>query len=457
MQITIFGHASVVVETASTAVLVDPVFADRFASGAIGFHPAKQVDLAALPRMDAIVITHYHLDHWHAPTVASFAPEIPVIVPPDAWLRNRLEALGRRDIRVVRAWERLQIGDLELLATPSDVDFDELGLVFSHNGQSYWHMSDCNVGPEEGRRVREELGSIDVVASRYQPVNALMSYTRGLGWSFDERSQVASWLEAGCATEPRFVFPYFAEIAYTEAHAWANRYACVYSPAMVVDMLRRRLGDDVTVSVVRPGDRLELLPATGGSVEITHRRGASRYVREVPSQPPRWEPVDVQTLAGIHTSNVAELRSRLEGWLRAVFAPWLQAQLRDSQSPARGLILLEMRWMLVIHVGDSEPLAYHIDFRRNPIQLQEGQRDDADYVAHIGAAVLLALLRGEAGTELLYLAGAWRGAERIMIAGRDGIASPPVTGWDLFEKIPEPFSWCLRSEGGTTPPPTATG
>jgi hypothetical protein len=216
---------------------------------------------------------------------------------------------------------------------------------------------------------------------------------------------------------------------------------------MIVDMLRRRLGENVTVSTVRPGDRLEIMRSTDEIVEVRHHHRASNFVREVPSAAPSWQPVDTRTLTGIESRDVTELRTRLEEWLETVFAKWLHAQIRDPRSPIVGLIVLEIVWMLVVHLGEGEVLTYHIDFRAKTLRIREGGRDDANYVAHVGADVLLSILRREAGSELLYLAGAWRGAERIMIARPDGIAPPPVIGWDLFERVPEPFSWCLRRVG----------
>jgi glyoxylase-like metal-dependent hydrolase (beta-lactamase superfamily II) len=65
VQITILGHASVLIETAEARLLIDPLFSDRFAHDAIGFHPARTIHRDRLPDPTAIGVTHLHLDHWH--------------------------------------------------------------------------------------------------------------------------------------------------------------------------------------------------------------------------------------------------------------------------------------------------------------------------------------------------------------------------------------------------------
>jgi L-ascorbate metabolism protein UlaG (beta-lactamase superfamily) len=455
VEVTIVGHASVVVTTSNgTAVLVDPVFTDRIAGGAIGFHPAKVVDRELLPPLDAIIVTHHHVDHWHAPTIAAFPPDVPIVVPPDEWLLDRLRQLGREEVRTVQPWDELAIGELELQITPSDVEFAEFGIVFGHGGGRYWHMSDTNVGPADAERIRSH-GAVDLVAARYLPVNALLSYARGVGWQHDERDEVARWLEAACAVEPRMVFPYFGDIAYAPEHAWANGYAAVYSPSMVADLLGRRL-PAATASVVRPGDVFRLRERTDdvphdGDIEL--ERGASPFVQPASSEPPRWRPVDRSTLAGVDPTDEEELRVRLEKWFVEVFGPWLGASFADRDNPLQGLLTLGIVWQLEVELSRGRQLHYHCDFGSGSGTLEGGRREDATYAAFVSGRALLAILRGEAGAELLYLAGGWRGAERVLLADPTGVRPPPVRGWDLFEHVPEPFLWCMRQTDGAAPRP----
>lgn len=456
MQITVCGHAAVLLEAGTTRILVDPVFEDSYASGAIGFHPAREVDVDAIGRLDAIIITHHHLDHWNAPTVMRFDRATTILVPPDDWLIGRLGELGFTDVHAVAPWTRVLLGPvpgnngsvsgIELLITPSTADINELGFVAVSGAASYWHMSDTLVDRAVGRKVRDEVGPISVVAARYLPGESLIAYQRGLGSGRDERDLMIELLEAACVTNPALAFPYFGGFAFLDEHAWANRWAKPYAPAEVVELLRRRLGDDARAAELLPGDVVEIGGTDGRMVRVG--RGMSPFVRSCPGEVDGWEPVDASTLAGpASDADRDELRSRLEDWFRSTFGPWLQDELRDTSSPQRALFEWGVVWECVVHLGDGRRLCYQIDFRAEPIRFSDRSLGPANYGVHLSGKALLAVLRGEAGAELFWMAGASRTFEKV-IGVKDGqIVAPATRGWDLFEACPEPVTHCLRRVG----------
>lgn len=55
-----------------TRILVDPVVEASFGhSPRLRFeiHPARRIDLDLMPRVDAVVVTNEHLDHFHLPSL----------------------------------------------------------------------------------------------------------------------------------------------------------------------------------------------------------------------------------------------------------------------------------------------------------------------------------------------------------------------------------------------------
>lgn len=443
MRISILGHASVLIEHGDDRLLVDPVFTDSFASGAIAFHPARTIDRHALGEPTALLVTHAHLDHWHAPTMECFDRDTPVYIPPDPWLRRRLGALGFTHLIDVSPWEQQRIGALDLLPTPSDSDVEEYGFVIRGGNGSYWHMSDCFARVDDAERIRDEWGPVTAVAARYQPGNALVSYQRNLGWAHDEREFAAEWLEAACTAEPRLVFPYFWGVAYQGVHAWANRYAAPYAPTQIARLLRRRLAPSSQVVEVRPGDAIELT----SDQRVRHHSAAATFVTERPSEVDAWEPVDTSTLLGVDADERGELRTRLEAWFRAVFGPWLAEHLGTDGDPLQLLLAWNIRWQLVVHLGEGQRLGYHADFSVPEQPMRSGVDTDADLIVHVGGRALLDMLRGEAGSDLFWMAGASRVHERILGLEEGRIAAPPLRGWAFHETLPEPFTWCWRTTG----------
>src|SRR6188472_1875947 len=66
LRVTWFGHATALIEIDGLRVLVDPVFGERASPsqrfGPKRFHPPP-IALQALPRLDAVILTHDHYDH----------------------------------------------------------------------------------------------------------------------------------------------------------------------------------------------------------------------------------------------------------------------------------------------------------------------------------------------------------------------------------------------------------
>ena len=86
IQITAIGHASVLIQCAAINLLVDPVWSDR-----VGPRPwlgprrwnSPGIPFENLPPIDAVLITHNHLDHLDMPTLARLhAVHSPLVLAP---------------------------------------------------------------------------------------------------------------------------------------------------------------------------------------------------------------------------------------------------------------------------------------------------------------------------------------------------------------------------------------
>jgi L-ascorbate metabolism protein UlaG (beta-lactamase superfamily) len=86
VRVTALGHASFLVQTAGTNILIDPVYAQR--ASPVQFAGPKRVNppgvaFDALPRIDAVLITHNHYDHMDLGTIATIvARDQPEVITP---------------------------------------------------------------------------------------------------------------------------------------------------------------------------------------------------------------------------------------------------------------------------------------------------------------------------------------------------------------------------------------
>lgn len=115
LRATIIGHASVLIQAGGINVLTDPVWSER-ASPLPFIGPrrvwAPGIAFEALPKIDAVLLSHNHYDHMDMATLRRLNLEHrPLVVTPlgnDAILRRAIP-----DVRVVAGdwWDRIDIGD----------------------------------------------------------------------------------------------------------------------------------------------------------------------------------------------------------------------------------------------------------------------------------------------------------------------------------------------------------
>lgn len=85
MKITYIGHATLLLEIGGATILTDPNF-DSALGFAIGSRlkrvSAPGIALNALPKLDAILVTHAHVDHLSLASLRALPQDVPVVAPP---------------------------------------------------------------------------------------------------------------------------------------------------------------------------------------------------------------------------------------------------------------------------------------------------------------------------------------------------------------------------------------
>jgi len=110
------GHATFVLRIGGLTVLTDPVWSRRIPAVAPRLCPAG-VAWAALPPIDAVVISHNHYDHLDTPTVRRLPRDTPVLVPAKLgrWFRRR----GFTAVTELDWWESHQLGPVSCDFVPA--------------------------------------------------------------------------------------------------------------------------------------------------------------------------------------------------------------------------------------------------------------------------------------------------------------------------------------------------
>ncbi len=113
MRITYIGHATLLIEIEGRRILTDPNF-----DPALGRFLARVSDpgiaLEALPKLDAILLTHAHADHLSFTSLGQLPRDIPLYAPPAVakWLAR----LGYSHAIPIAPGETAQLRDLSIHA-----------------------------------------------------------------------------------------------------------------------------------------------------------------------------------------------------------------------------------------------------------------------------------------------------------------------------------------------------
>lgn len=175
LRATWMGHSSVLLEIDGHRVLTDPVWSERIGpvrgTGPRRFLPPP-LPLGALPRLDAVLISHDHYDHLDAASVLALATctDAPFITA--LGVGAHLEAWGVPAARITELdwWDSHRVGRLTFTAAPCRHFSGRLGMsrrtlwaswAIRGPERSVWFSGDT--GPWEGfAEVGARLGPFDL-------------------------------------------------------------------------------------------------------------------------------------------------------------------------------------------------------------------------------------------------------------------------------------------------------
>lgn len=123
LRLTFLGHQTWHISDGTSTVLLDPILERAFgASPSLPFTiwPPRAVDVEKMPKPDAVILSHEHLDHFHLPSLNRLDRDAPVYmgvtVPQEC--ADAIAALGFKVVRVDYTTP-ISAGDLEIYLYPA--------------------------------------------------------------------------------------------------------------------------------------------------------------------------------------------------------------------------------------------------------------------------------------------------------------------------------------------------
>jgi L-ascorbate metabolism protein UlaG (beta-lactamase superfamily) len=296
LRATWLGHSTLLIEIDGARVLTDPVWGERASplrfAGPKRFQPVP-VPIAALPPLDAVVISHDHYDHLDVPTVVELARRGTPIYT-SLGVGAHLEAAGVPAERVVELdwWESEGVPgrDLRITAAPSQ-HFSGRGvgdrnrtlwssLALTGPRHRVFFSGDTGLTPEYAE-IAARLGPFDLVMLE---VGAFHPAWGDIHLGPDNALEALALLGGGS------FLPVHWGTFNLAIHAWdepAERVLQV-APARGVPLVMPRLGEPVEPA------RAERVEPWWRAVSVLEKRSAGPAAAEVAPEalPPVGEPID---------------------------------------------------------------------------------------------------------------------------------------------------------------------
>jgi L-ascorbate metabolism protein UlaG (beta-lactamase superfamily) len=184
-----FGHACILVETASVSLLFDPVLSYTYETGV-----SRYTYLDLPDSIDYVVITHNHQDHILFETLLQIRHKVKnFIVPPgsggalqDPSVKLILERVGCKNVITLDdlervEWENGSITALPFLGEHSDLSIRSKAayLVRIDNRALLFAADSCNIDPSLYEHLHAEIGDIDALFLGMECDGAPLSWLYG--------------------------------------------------------------------------------------------------------------------------------------------------------------------------------------------------------------------------------------------------------------------------------------
>ncbi|MGI9281835.1 MAG: MBL fold metallo-hydrolase [Endozoicomonas sp.] len=117
------GHSTLLIQLGGKNWLTDPVFSSRASpvqwAGPKRFHKPP-IEIEQLPAIEGVIISHNHYDHLDYHSIQKLSAAVNYFIVP-LGIGQTLKDWGVKPSKIVELdwWEKKKIGDVELIATPS--------------------------------------------------------------------------------------------------------------------------------------------------------------------------------------------------------------------------------------------------------------------------------------------------------------------------------------------------
>jgi len=212
-EIKVLSHACLFVKTDTSSIIIDPWLIGSCYWRSWWNFPKPVYAESDLDRVDAVVISHVHWDHWHGPSLKKYFKGKPLIIADDPNLRSEkdMRSIGFRDIRRLSHSKSLLIGDIKVTFYNFGLFLTDSAIVIEANGTTILNVNDAKVSGLPLKKILSNHGPIDFALRSHSSANTRVCYEIPGDASFvsdDREHYFRSFRLFMDVVKPRFAVPF---------------------------------------------------------------------------------------------------------------------------------------------------------------------------------------------------------------------------------------------------------
>jgi L-ascorbate metabolism protein UlaG (beta-lactamase superfamily) len=244
LAVTRIAHASALIELGELKVLTDPWFSEM-----AGYHHGEPLALSVdqLPKLDAVVVSHGHYDHFDIETFAQYRDKaVPMIVLKG--LGEKTRAQGFTQVTELAAGDHATLGALTVTAMPGAHGADEITFLLEAHGLRVFFGGDSLL-TDELREAAKKVAPVDLALPA---VNGLRAMGSQKVMNAEEAAELVSLLHARVAVPTHYTFKgsWFTDTFILGYDGTPERFVAAAA----------KVAPETQTRVLAPGERLSIGP-----------------------------------------------------------------------------------------------------------------------------------------------------------------------------------------------------
>ena len=258
-NITFLSHASAIVESKQSTLLMDPwLIGSCYWRSWWNYPPVDRNSVDNL-KVDAIYITHVHWDHWHGPSLKKLFPKDTLIITHDEPNKRSvkdLKDIGFKNIKLLKHGETFELGDIKITPYQFGLFLNDSALVVETPEMKLLNANDCKIAGTALRSIIKRHGPFDFALRSHSSANDRVCYTLETGdYKFDDKDHYSrSFALFMDAVKPKYAVPFASNHCHLHKDVY-DMNNLVNDPFKLEGFLtENKLLEDVELKIMLSGD-----------------------------------------------------------------------------------------------------------------------------------------------------------------------------------------------------------